>query len=140
MFRLQKPSQELIDKIESKLIEPVYYNDVKRSVREKAIFKFVGDISETLSQIALGISSVFAFSAGFFNMNILAFVAGCLGTMAIVLSKFSSYALKESKERTEQVNIILTQLGIEKIPDIVVNSTEPVQIKGVVNSNETIEV
>jgi hypothetical protein len=135
MFRLIKPSPELISRIEKNLVEPNYYNDVKTNIRFRDIYKKVGDTAETLSQIALGISAIVAFSAGFFSINILSFIAGCLGTISIVLSKFSSYSLKESKERTDQVNIILSQLGIENIPDIIVDN-QPVRV----NSNQIMEI
>lgn len=121
----KKPSKELVDKIETELIEPTYYRDIKYNIWGKSSLKLVSDISEILSQVLLGMSVVFAFSAGFFNLLVLAYVSGCLGTCSTVLSKFSSYTKSESKERTEQVNIILEKLGIEEIPDIILNASNP---------------
>lgn len=112
---------------EKKLIDEAYYRDLKYNLTSKSRWKFIGDVSETLSQICVGTSSVLAFASGFFeDIDILAFVAGTVGVGSLVLLQFSSYAMKESSERTQQVNVILTKLGLETIPDIVV---EPSIIK-----------
>lgn len=109
---------ELVDKVKKDLIDVSYYNDIKFNIKSKSFWKAIADITETLSQIFTVVSTIFAFSAGFFNHVLLSFIAGCLGTSALILLKFSSYATKESRERTQQVNMLLEKLGITEIPDI----------------------
>lgn len=108
------------DKIRTDIIEKNYYNDIKYNIRCKSVCKFTGDLTENLAYISIGISSIFSFAAGFFDNMYLSFISGLFGVISLSLLKFSSYSMKESKERTEQVNIILKKLGIEDIPDIVI--------------------
>ncbi|BCS82879.1 hypothetical protein QLL95_gp1244 [Cotonvirus japonicus] len=111
------------DRIKKELIDTSYYGDVKYNLRSKSRWKFIGDLTESLSQICVGIATVLAFSAGFYELNLLSFLSGSFGTSSLVLLQFSSYAMKESKERTQQVNILLKKLGLDSIPDIIVESS-----------------
>ncbi len=117
-----RQNKELKNKISKELIEKTYYNDVKRNLRERCLCKCVGDISEALAHILSGVSIVLSFAAGFFNLYILSFLAGCFGTISMILLACSSYSMKESKERTEEINIILDRLGINDIPNIAIDS------------------
>lgn len=108
----------IITKIKQDLIEPTYYEDIKNSLYGREKWKKIGDISETISKVLTGFATIFAFAAGYFKLTYLSFIAGCLGTSAIVLLQFSSYAVNESRERTARANIILHDLGIKKIVDI----------------------
>lgn len=118
-----KEHAEFVTKIKKELVEKNYYDDVKSNLASKSRWKTIGDLSEAFSHILTGISAVLAFAAGFFDHKILSFVAGCLATGSLVLLQFSSYSMKESKERTDQVNKILDKLGIEEIANITVDST-----------------
>jgi hypothetical protein len=109
---------ELVNKIKKDIIEKSYYSDVKFNIRWKSYWKIIADVSETFAHIFTGVSAILAFASGFFNYTLLSFIAGCFGTGALVLLKFSSYAIAQSKERTQQVNLILDKLGIVDIPDI----------------------
>ncbi len=108
----------LIDKINKELIEPTYYDDIKNNLYGRSKWKTISDITETISKILAGITTVLAFAAGFFDMSFLSFMAGCLGTISLVLLQFSSYCSNESKERTIRANQILKNLGITNIIDI----------------------
>lgn len=107
------------DKIKTELVNPNYYNDIKRSIRGKSRWKFIGDFTEAISHIFTGISVILSFACGFFDDLVLSFIAGVFGIIALVLLKFSHYAINESKERTEEVNILLNKLKIDEIPMIV---------------------
>ena len=98
------------------LINQNYYSDLKYNIGSKSRLKIISDWSDGLAQLLMGISVVLAFAAGYFDHYILSFIAGCMGTISMVVLKFSSYAMKESKERTDQVNLILRKLGIDTIP------------------------
>lgn len=112
-------------------LEETYYADIKYNITSKSRWKFIGDITEAFSYVMTGIATILAFSAGFSNNMWLSFVAGCFSTGSLVFLNFSSYATRESKERTRQVNKILNKLGIEEIPDITVDSTVTNQITNV---------
>jgi len=139
---------DLINKIRIELVEKNYYSDVKMNIRSKTIWKFVSDLTEALAHILMGLAAVLSFAAGFFDYTLLSFIGGCFGTSAIVLLQFSSYAMKESKERTERVNKILTKLGIDQMVDISIDSAsskiqklaELTQLRELPETSEAIDV
>ena len=118
------PDQELIKKIRTELIDSSYYNDISNGIHSKTIWKSVSDATEVVAHIFLGTASILAFASGFFNYTLLAFFSGCSGTIALVLLRFSVFAMGESKERTEEVNILLNKLGMEEIPNIAIGSPD----------------
>jgi hypothetical protein len=115
---------DLINKIKTELVEKTYYDDVKYNIRSKSRWKIIGDVTEASSYVMTGIATILAFAAGFSSNTWLSFVAGCFSTGSLVFLQFSSYATRESKERTQQVNKILDKLGIEEIVDITIDSSE----------------
>jgi hypothetical protein len=123
MLNIDKPSQELNDKIMKELIEPTYYNEVKSYLSSRYRWKNIGDICEVFGKIFAGCSSVLAFSSGVFKIDILSFLAGCFGIIALIFMQFSSYSMKESKERTDEINIMLNKLGISEIPNTAIDSS-----------------
>lgn len=106
----ESEEEKLKTKIMTQLIEPAYYNDTEKNIRAREKWKSISDISQTISKILAGLSTVLAFAAGFFNITILSFIAGCLGTLSLVTQQFSQYSLNESKDRTLRINRILTNL------------------------------
>ena len=108
----------------SKIINEQYASDIKLSLFGRSCCKYTGDITETLAHLLMGFSSLTAFAAGSWpNYTYLSFIAGSLGVTSLVLLKFSSYAMSESKERTLIANKILDKLKLEQIVDISFNST-----------------
>lgn len=110
---------DFVESITKKLIEPTYYTDIETSISDRKKWKIVGDITQVMSKVLSGASTILAFAAGFFQLSVLSFVSGCLGTTALVLSHFSSFSLNESKKITAKINKILEKLGISDIIDIV---------------------
>jgi hypothetical protein len=110
------------ERIHKELIEPSYYKDIDCHLWAKRVWKHVGDMCETVSKITAAVGAAFAFAAGVFDKTWIAFVAGCLSTGAILLQQFSSYALRESRERTDQVNILLAELQLRKLPIIIMDN------------------
>ena len=119
----QNAHAEFIHKIKKELIEKTYYDDLKDNLSSKSRWKTIGDVTEAFAHLFMGISAILAFAAGSFNLTLLSFISGCVATTSLVLLRFSSYCMKESTERTTQVNKILHKLGIEEIADITVDST-----------------
>ena len=105
-------------KIQEK-IKGIYEKDVNDNISARYTCRKTGHILEVVSQLfSLG-STILAFSAGFYDIKLLSFIAGCLGSLSLATLKTSAFALKESKERTNALNILLEKLGLTTIPDIV---------------------
>ena len=93
--------------------------DIADTIRWKFIWRKAGNIMEALALMSSLISTVLSFSAGAFNNTLLAFAAGCSGSISLALMRATSYALKESKEREEQLNILLEKSMIKQIPSLI---------------------
>jgi hypothetical protein len=105
-------------KIQEK-INIIYEKDVNDNISARYTCRKTGHILEVVSQLfSLG-STILAFSAGFYDIKLLSFIAGCLGSLSLATLKTSAFALKESKERTTALNILLEKLGLSTVPDIV---------------------
>lgn len=133
---------DLADRIKRELINETYYRDVKHTLISKSAWKIIGDITEALAHIGIGATAILAFSAGYFDHAILSYISGCVCTISLVLSRFSAYSLKESKERTRQVNAILQELGISQIADVIETSGPNTSIDsiddGMINQGEMV--
>lgn len=128
-------NDSFINKIKTELIQKTFYDDLKYNIRSKSRWKFISDICEAISNILAGIAAILAFAAGVFDYSLLSFIAGCCGTSSMVFLHFSTYAMRESRERTHQVNKILSKLGLDTIPDISINSTEPQNDESLATTN-----
>lgn len=99
---------------------------IQRDIRDTIKWRFIcrksGNICELLALCTSLISTVLAFSAGVFNNTTLSFVAGCTGSVSLALMRASSYSMKESKERNEQLNMLLEKAHIKYLPSLVVDS------------------
>ena len=110
-------NSELALKIKNELIDKNYYDEVNENIIWRNRWKRISDISETSAHILTGIAAILSFAAGFFNSEYYSFTAGGVGTTSLVLTKFSNYAMSESKERTSNVNKILNKLGLDGLTD-----------------------
>lgn len=97
--------------------------DINDTIRWRFWWRKSGNYFEFLSLVTSLISTVMAFSAGSFDNAYLAFVAGCLGSVSLAFMKATSYAMKESKERNEQLNIILNKAHIKYMPSLIQNDS-----------------
>lgn len=111
------------------LIESSYYSETAKNLIDRVSWKYVGDVVCTFGQVFTGISAILAFAAGFFDIAILSFVAGCFSTVAIIFTQFSNYSMKQSNDLTDEVNRILTALDIPNVVNIT-PSTITIQDKG----------
>lgn len=118
-----KLKDSITAKIQTDLINPSYYDDVEYNIYGKSQCKLLGDVFEAIAQISIGVCTILTFAAGVYNINTLSFVAGAIGVVSLVFFRLSSYAMRESKERTEQINRILEKLKMDTIPDIVIDSS-----------------
>jgi hypothetical protein len=111
---------EFNSRVRKEILNEDYFYDIKRSMISKSRMKLLSDLTEIFSYIFAAIGVILTFASGFFNNIYIAFAAGCMSTLAMVLLKLSSYFLKESKERTQQVNILLRNRNFNQIPDITI--------------------
>jgi hypothetical protein len=86
----------------------------------KNFYRKGGEALEGLSKILGGVSSILAFAASS-NLSqpasdALAFSSGVVGTIGLVVLTFSTYALKESRQRTMDLNRILDKFQITPVP------------------------
>lgn len=102
------------------IVEPAYVRDVKEALRGRFSWKKISEVCETTSKLLSGFSSIFAFAAGAYDYPFLSFTSGCIGTVALVVMLFGTYAAKESNERTQQLNMTLHHVGIRGMPMIAV--------------------
>jgi hypothetical protein len=109
--------QTLKDKILHEL-ETYYYDDIVHNMNSRRNYKLTSDVMEVMGHVALIFSIIISFSAGYFKYEWLSFLSGCTGVVSVGLFRFSTYTLKESKERTLIVNTILKSLNMNEIVDI----------------------
>ena len=107
-------------RIKEKLNKTIEH-DITDTIRWRYIWRKSGNVTEGLSLITSLVSTVLSFSAGAFNHTTLAFAAGCLGSVSLALMRATSYSMKESKEREEQLNILLEKARITSIPSLIQN-------------------
>jgi len=114
--------------IKKNLINKTYYEDIEQNLKGRSGCKTTADVFDTVSHILLGLSTILAFSAGFFKYDFLSFIAGCLGTFALATRQFSWFAIHKSNEHTSETNRILHVLGMDDIvnitPDNLLDTTE----------------
>lgn len=114
-----KESSALRISIVSEILEPSYYQDVKEYVEERKSWRHIGSYFGTISKILVGLSGVSSFASGTYKNENFSFIAGCISVISLVCLQFSSYALKESKQKTIELNKILSKLNISNVPDTI---------------------
>ena len=114
--------EALVSGIKTDLINPTYFSDIKSNLRSRSFWKTTGEITDAFSKIFTGVAAIIAFAAGFFGYTFLAFIAGCFSTASLVLNHFSSYAMVQSKQHTDEVNEELSKLGLDNIINIAPDS------------------
>jgi hypothetical protein len=127
-----KESSSLRKTIMTELVEPSYFTDVKEMLEDRKSWRNTGDNFSTLSKIFVGLCGVFSFASGNYQNQNFSFIAGTISVLSLVCLQFSSYALKESKRKTDDLNKILTKLNISNIPE---NYTKTINI-----SNDDIDL
>jgi hypothetical protein len=106
------------EQIIKEYIEPNYIYDVKDTIHARRRWRRYGHIFETGSKVCLAASGIFSFSSGYFQNPFHSFLAGTCSTLSLASLQFSSYCFRQSKKNTEELNTILTTIGIQPIPDL----------------------
>jgi hypothetical protein len=107
------------------LIAAAYRGEVISSIRWRDTWKKFGDACEAIAKGLTGVSAIFAFASSaikdFKTAEILSFTSGAVGTVSLVLLAYSSYAIRESRQRTAELNGLLNSIGVTPVPDIAPN-------------------
>jgi hypothetical protein len=110
------------------MIAMAYKGEVKSIIRWRGIWKKAGDACEAVAKGLTGVSAVFAFAASAVRdeklADIFSFTSGSIGTVGLVLLTYSSYATKESRQRTTELNNMLDSIGVTPLPDITVGEVD----------------
>ena len=104
------------DKIVKDLIEPGYYAEVRSLYRGRTWWRVTGHVFETMSKVSVATGCVLSFAAGFCDDTSLSFVAGTFSTASMAMMQFASYCLGESKQDSDQLNVLLANLKIPPVP------------------------
>ena len=112
-------AHDLIDKethsLILKTVRESYLRDIDHDIRWRHRYKIISTFTEQLSRLLTLSSTVIAFAAGYLENPAISFTAGCIGVIAMSLTKLSSYSRSEGTERTEHLNEILSSLGNESV-------------------------
>lgn len=102
------------------LVMKYYTSETEDMLRGKKWWRKSGEFLEASSKIMSGVASILAFAA---SSNIsapvsdaLAFSSGCIGTFSLVILTFSTYASRESRQRTVDLNSLLDKFDITPVP------------------------
>jgi len=112
----RKISDEVKIKILTELIEPSYYGDVNETIRGRKCWRISGHVFETISKIFLAATGILSFSAGFYHIDTLSFVAGAFSTISLAMFQFAGYSFGQNKKNSMELNQLLSKLNIEQVP------------------------
>ena len=118
----ETPKKEKAWKFQEKIkekIDKTYEKEINDNLNSRVCCRRAGHILEGVAQVFSVSATIMAFASGFYNNKMLSFISGCLGSMALAVQKTSAFTLKESKERTIALNILLKKINIDTLPEIV---------------------
>ena len=120
-------TNEFKNKIINEYLRPSYLKDIEQKIFGRVFWNKVSNRIMVLSKVIMIFVSVFAFAGSKFTDKWwLSFTAGILSVSALSLMQFSMFASHESKDCTNDVNVILSTLNMDtvKIPDLEANNQE----------------
>jgi hypothetical protein len=95
--------------------------DVRSGISARYWFRIASYVMEALSEVALSVATILLALEGPLALSNLKYWAIGLNVSSIALRLLKSYSLRESRNRTLEVNIITKKLGLEELPDVVLN-------------------
>ena len=100
------------------LIAPNFRAEMADVVVWRHRWRKIGNWAEAAAHVFIGLSSILAYSAGFFNSRFLAYASACFSTVCIALLRFATYAENESIERNAILGRLTAAAGINDDPAI----------------------
>lgn len=117
---------ELRTTVENELINPDIKEEVIELLKSRKKWKKISNITETMGQVLIAVSTILAFAGGVYDENTgLAFAAGCVSTTSLALLNFSKYSLGESNERNNLLNSLLIRINLQVFPENTTNLLIP---------------
>ena len=111
-----------------KAVSQQYRGEIVGLMRWRRIWKACGDSCEAVAKGLGGASTILAFAASANkdtqDSDLLAFISGCVGTLSLVLLGYSTYATRESRQRTNEMNSMLQALQITPVPNIATETAD----------------
>jgi hypothetical protein len=114
--------------IEQEIVRPSIKDDIRSLATWRIRWRRIGNYAETIAKITSGTSTILAFSSGSFDNKTLAFVAGSIGTLSLLLLQYAKYAHSESNERDRQLNAYLQTLGIHELAKLPISDKETAEL------------
>lgn len=114
-------NEELTSDVLTNIVVPEYKDEIKDIIIWRRKWRKIANWAEASAQILLGMGTILAYSAGFFNTKYLSFASGCCSTLCVILLRYSKYANGESNERNKILNDLLKKIDIDEMPNIVPN-------------------
>ena len=111
------------EKIQHRIVDKHLVRDAYDTSKASFFWRKIGNSCEGLAKTLVISQSVISFAAATFDKPILGFVSGGMSAVAIGLYGFASYSMSESKERTEQLNLVIGYKGIPPVPNIAMDSS-----------------
>jgi len=104
--------------IVNNIIKPNYLEEVKDFTNNRNVWRKRAMRLETCSKLFIGVGGIVSFSSGFYGYPTLSFISGAISTISLVLLQYANFSYKESKKATTDLNILLDNIGIKKIPEL----------------------
>ena len=104
------------EQITVNIIQPNYINEITTFINGRSRWKTIGMIFETVSKLLMGAGSILSFSAGVYTNTNLSFIAGSISTLSVISLQFSTFCNRESKQSTDELNIVLKKLTLDTLP------------------------
>lgn len=102
--------------IEEQVINPNINESITSLLKSRNVWKKISNITETLGHTLTVGSTILAFASGVYNIDSLAFVAGCFSIGSLSLLNFSNYASNKSNERNNSLNNMLIRINVQPLP------------------------
>lgn len=110
--------------IVNNIIKPNYLEEIKDFTNNRNVWRKRAMRLETCSKLFIGVGGIISFSSGFYGYPTLSFISGAISTISLVLLQYANFSYKESKKATTDLNILLDNIGIKKIPELNTNTQD----------------
>jgi len=104
--------------IVNNIIKPGYKKEIEDYSYNRVMWKKRGMRFETTSKIFIGLGSIASFAAGVYDYQTLSFVSGAISTISLVFLQYANFSYKESKKCHNDLNNLLENIGIKKLPEL----------------------
>ena len=113
-------SEELRHELVNAHIEPFYKTAVERTIHSKFFWRSTGVVLEATSKILIAAAGILSFSTSYFDdhRDTLSFASGSVSCLSLGAMQVASFAYKEHKRQTKELNQILQKLRIDTVPEL----------------------